>query len=61
MARNGHFRGNRLKLLKGRMRLEVRKHFYSQKLIEAWNKLPDEVWKVDSVSKFKNCLDKWMN
>ena len=61
MARTGHLRGNSLKLFKGRARLEVRKHFFSQRVIEAWNKLPDEVVKAESVSKFKNCLDKWMN
>ena len=60
-ARTGHLRGNSLKLFKGRTGLEVRKHFLSQRVIEAGKKLPDEVVNAQSVSKFKNCLDKWMN
>ena len=58
MARTGHLRGNSLKMFNGRARLEVRKHFFSQRVLEAWNKLPDEVVKAESVSKFKNRLDK---
>ena len=58
MARAGHLGGNRFKFFKGRVRLEVRTHFFSQRVIEAWNKLPDEVGKAELVSKFKICLDK---
>ena len=60
-ARSGHLRGNSLKLFKGMARLEVRKHFFSKRAIEAWNKLPDEVVKAKPVSQFKIRLDKWMN
>ena len=56
MARTGHLKGNSLKLLKGRAGLEVRKHFFSHRVIEAWNKLPDEVVKAESVSMFKTAL-----
>ena len=58
MTRTGQVTGNSLKLFKGRARLEVRKHFCSQRVIETWNRLPDEVVMAESVSKFKNCLDK---
>ena len=51
---------NGLKLFKGRARPEIRKHFFHI-VIEAWNKLPNEVVKAESLSKFKNCIDKWMN
>ena len=61
MARTGHLRGNSLTVFKGRARLEVRKHFFSRRVIEAWNKPPDEVMRAESVRKLKNCLDKWMN
>ena len=49
-------KGNSLKMFTDRARLELRKHFFSQRVIEAWNKLPDEVMKAESVSKFKTAL-----
>ena len=48
MARSGHSMGNSLKLFKGRARLDVRKHFFSQRVIEAWNKLVNEEMKAVS-------------
>ena len=36
---------------------EIRKHFFSQRVVEKWNKLPDLVKQADRVNTFKNRLD----
>ena len=55
-------RGNTLKLTKAYARLDVRKHFFSNRIIDEWNSLPDEVVTAPSVNSFKTRLDKhWKN
>ena len=46
-------RGNRFKLSKKRSRLELRRNFFSQRAVSAWNKLPDSVVGVTRVNAFK--------
>ena len=36
---------------------EIRKHFFSQRVVDKWNKLPDLVTHADTVNTFKNRLD----
>jgi len=36
-------RGHSLKLYKKSSRLDIRKYFFSQRIVDYWNKLPDDV------------------
>lgn len=55
-------RGNSKKLFKPRARLNVRKFFFTHRVIDSWNSLPDNVVEAESLNSFKNMLDKlWEN
>jgi len=47
-------RGHEKKLAKGRSRLDSRKFFFSQRVINGWNGLPAKVVNTESVNSFKN-------
>ena len=47
------------KLSKNRAILELRRNFFSQRVVNAWNKLPDEVIDVRSVNAFKQAVDEF--
>jgi len=53
---NYGLRGHSLKIRKDRPNLDVRKHFFSQRVVNAWNKLPQHVDAL-SFNSFKNRLD----
>jgi hypothetical protein len=57
LAENSKTRGNKYKLSKSRSRLDIRKHFFSQRVVNEWNKLPNSVVEADSVNSFKNKYD----
>jgi hypothetical protein len=50
-------RGHKYKIIKNRSRLEIRKQFFSQRVVNTWNNLPSFVVEADSVNCFKNRLD----
>ena len=51
-------RGHQLKVEKGRSRLDVRKHFFTQRVVNLWNALPVNLVSAPTVNAFKNRLDK---
>jgi hypothetical protein len=51
-------RGHSLKLKKFRCRLDLRKYFFSERVVDRWNLLDDETVKAVSLNSFKNRLNK---
>jgi len=51
-------RGHSLKLKKGRFYTNVRKHFFSERVVNLWNTLPDQIVNAPTINAFKNRLDR---
>jgi len=59
MSQNLHgLRGHSLKITKERSSRDVRKYFFSQRVVNDWNKLPQHVVDAETVNGFKNALDR---
>ena len=61
LANNSRTRGHRFKLAKARSKLDIRKNFFSQRVVNSWNGLPESVVEADSVNNFKSRYDKYIN
>jgi ribonucleases P/MRP protein subunit RPP40 len=52
-------RGNRHKLNLNHCHYDLRKHFFTNRVVAIWNSLPDNVVDVNSINIFKNRLDSY--
>ena len=51
---NTQTRGNSLQIYKRFSRTNIRKHHFSQRVVDSWNNLPEDIITARSVNSFKN-------
>lgn len=49
----GQSRGNGLRLLQGRFRLDIRKNFFTENVVKHWSRLSRKVMKLPSLEVFE--------
>ena len=61
LSENKVTRGHNLKLEKSRSKLDIRKYFFSKRVVDMWNGLPQSVIDATSVNNLKNRYDRYIN
>ena len=57
LSENNQTRGNTYKLYKKRSKTELRKNFFSNRVIDHWNALSNDAVTAPSINSFKNRLN----
>ena len=55
---NSRTRGHARKLIKNRFNRDLRQHFFTERIIDIWNKLDDQTVLASSLNNFKYNLDR---
>ena len=63
LSQTNNTRGHDMKLFKKRLNkgLNLRKYFFTQRVVGNWNRLPAKVVNVKTTNQFKNSFDKYLN
>ena len=57
---DSRLRGHSVTLKKQKCRLDLKKYYFNNRIVDFWNKLPESVIGASSLTVFKKNLDKWM-
>ena len=58
LRENSTTRGNSLKIAKERCTRDIRKFSFTNRVVDIWNSLPENIIKANTVHQFENRLDK---
>jgi len=56
-----YLRGHKYKIQKKCVRTDIRRNFFTHRIVNLWNSLPNSVVECSSLDKFKSSLDKYFN
>ena len=60
LSYNTRTRGHPLKWSVGRVRIDKRKYFFTQRVVSLWNSLPQDVVMASGLDAFKRELDRYL-